>query len=249
MIRTILVDGLFTIFVPKNRMSRYEMLQSLIGKFLGVRIEVNEIQPVYDAMRKKWEEILPPNHGEKWAIINRETLHTLVPTVSFESASEVGRKISHAILSDPDLYEILPDTRGFLRRAKHRGIKTVLASNQDKEKLQILVKAFGLGPLIGAVYVSTEIEYEKPNPKFFEAILRQENIRTDECVMVGNNPYNDIRGAESVGICGILYDRDNVYLNAHLNFSGHRVSRLSEIFEIDDIWEKGDGDENHSGTN
>ncbi|MBI2122287.1 MAG: HAD hydrolase-like protein [Candidatus Sungbacteria bacterium] len=232
MIRVILVDGLFTIFVPKNGMSRYEMLQLLIVKFLGVRIEVDEIQPVYDAMRKKWEEILPPNHGEKWAIIDREILRALVPTISLANAALVGKKISHATLSDPDLYEILPDTRGFLRRAKHRGIRTVFASNQDKEKLQILIGAFGLGPLVNAVYVSTEIGHEKPSQDFFEAILRQENIRADECVMVGNNPHNDIYGAASVGIRGILYDRDNAYSD----FSGHRVSRLSEVFEIDAIF-------------
>lgn len=232
MIRTILVDGLFTIFVPKNNMSRYEMLQSLISKFLGVRIEVDKIRPVYDAMRQKWEEILPPNHGEKWAIIDREILRELIPDVSLENAADVGKNISHAILSDPDLYKVLPDTRGFLRRAKHRRIKTVLASNQDKEKLQILVKAFGLGPLIGAMYVSTEIGYEKPSPEFFEAVLRQENIHTDECVMVGNNPDNDILGATSAGITGILYDRNNLYPD----FSGHRVSRLSEVFEIETLF-------------
>lgn len=232
MVRLIFIDGLFTIFVPKNGMSRYDMLQSLIRKFLGVRIEVDEIRPVYDALRQKWEEILPPNHGEKWAIIDREILLALVPEISFVNADTVGKKMSTAILSDPDLYEILPDTRGFLRRAKHRGIKTVLASNQDKEKLQILIGAFGLGPLIGVTYVSTEIGYENPSQEFFETILQKEKVDADECVMVGNNPHNDIRGAASVGIAGILYDRDNTYPD----FPGHRVSRLSEVFEIDALF-------------
>ena len=231
MIKAILVDALFTIFLPKNGQSRYEMLQALISKFLGVRIEVDEIKPVYDAMRQKWEEILPPNHGEKWAIINREILRALIPAISLADAVVAGKQIGHATLSDSDLYEVLPDTRGFLRRAKHRGIRVVFASNQDKE-LHTLMGAFGLRPLIGGVYVSTQIGHEKPSPEFFVAILRQENIRAYECVMVGNNPHNDIRGAASVGIRGILYDRANAYPN----FSGHRVTRLSEVFEINSLF-------------
>ena len=192
---------------------------------------MDKIKPVYDAMRQKWEEILPPNHKEKWAIINREILRELIPQLSLEDAIDAGRKISHATLSDPDLYEVLPDTRGFLRRAKHRGIRVVFASNQDKE-LHILMGAFGLGPLIGGVYVSTQIGHEKPSPEFFAAILGQENIQADECVMVGNNPHNDIQGAASVGIPGILYDR----VNAYPDFSGHRVTRLSEVFEINSLF-------------
>jgi putative hydrolase of the HAD superfamily len=51
--------------------------------------------------------------------------------------------------------------------------------------------------------VSEEVGVEKPNPEIFQVALQRLNVNVGECVMIGDNPSADMRGAEAVGMRGI----------------------------------------------
>lgn len=54
--------------------------------------------------------------------------------------------------------------------------------------------------------VSEEVGVEKPHPEIFHVALQRLNVRVSECVMIGDNPSADMRGAEAVGMRGIWID-------------------------------------------
>lgn len=225
--RGILIDAMFTIFVPQDGLDRYEIKKRLIKKPLGRDVDIEMLKSVYAQKRAYWENILPARHGDKWAIIDREIIRELLPNLPLEDAEKAGKAIAIEFLTNPDFYVVLDTTRNFLEQAKMRGIRVIIASNQDKEKLNALVTQFGLQNLISSVYASTEIKTEKPDPGFFYEILRRESLQPYECVMLGNNPQNDAQAAENVGMTGILYDRHDQYPF----WSSNRV-----VKELDEIW-------------
>lgn len=228
--RAILIDAMFTIFVPKSGLDRYEIKKRLIKKFLGRDVDVEKLKIVYAQKRAYWENILPAHHSDKWAIIDREIIRELLPDISIEDAMSASKEIAVEFLSNPDFYVVLDTTRHFLVKAKSRDIRVIIASNQDKEKLNALISQFGLQNLISSVYASTEIKTEKPDPGFFYEILRRENLQPYECVMIGNNPQNDAEAAENVGMTGILYDRHDQYPFWAPN---RIVKELNEVWNLD----------------
>ncbi len=228
-IKIILVDALFTIFVPIEGLDRYEMNRRIIELLTKRSVRITDLTRVYDAKRAFWEEKLPPKHAQKWSVINREILIGLFPDLCFEEADRIGTLMANLILSNAALYEVFPETRLFLEEAKRRGIKVVIGSNNDTDTLAALVNHFELDDLVHAMYASTEIGHEKPDPRFFESIVHIENALPRECVMIGNNPKNDVWGPEQAGLQAVLYDR----LQEYGDFQGYRVSSLGDIFSLD----------------
>jgi HAD superfamily hydrolase (TIGR01549 family) len=227
--KVVLIDAMFTIFTPKNGLSRLQITQNLIKKLLGRKTTSEKLKKVYAEKRKKWERKLPARHSDKWTTINREIILALFPDVPFEKAERAGRKISLEFLTNADFYTVLNDTRIFLQKARERGIRIIIASNQDKNRLKILLRRFNLNNLFHAVYTSTEIGAEKPEPRFFQAILKKEKLKAGDCLMVGNNPKNDVWGARRVGIQPILYlkeKRDDVSSDCKI------IKRLTEILTL-----------------
>jgi len=228
--RAILIDAMFTIFVPQDGLDRYEIKKRLIKKLLGRDVETEKLKRIYAQKRAYWENILPARHGDKWAIIDREIIRELLPDLPLDEAERAGRAIAIEFLTNPDFYVVLDDTRHFLEQAKTRGVRVIIASNQDKEKLNALVTQFGLQNLVSSVYASTEIKTEKPDPGFFYEILRRESLQPYECVMIGNNPQNDAEAAENVGMVGILYDRHEQYPFWQSN---RVIKKLNEVWNLD----------------
>lgn len=228
MIKAILTDAMFTIFTPRNGLNRYHLYQKMIHENLGRGVDLAQLEKVYDEKRKLWETRLPARHNDKWSIIAREIILALLPDVSVAEAERVGMVISTEFLTNPDFYEVLPDTLTFLEEARRRGLKIIIASNQDIDKLTKLVSEFGLASYFHNIHASTEIGFEKPDPRFFSAVLSHEQISAEECIMTGNNPDNDVDGAKGLGIVGVLYDLNGKYPN----YPGHRVKQLTEIFNL-----------------
>ncbi len=232
MIIAILIDAMFTVFTPRKGLNRYGIMKELIRRLLGRDVDIKELERVYKEQRALWEERLPARHSEKWAIIDREIILKLFADISFEDATRAGTAISDEILFNPEFYEVINETIDFLQEAKRRNVGVIVTSNQDIPKLRHLVEQFGLLDLLRNMYASTEVGYEKPDPRFFEAVLAGEGLDASECAMIGNNPKNDMEGCSRVGIAGILYDMHNEYPD----FKGHKVSRLNEIWDLDIKW-------------
>jgi putative hydrolase of the HAD superfamily len=106
-----------------------------------------------------------------------------------------------------------PDAAPLLRELRRRGIKVGVLSNTmwpraAHERIFIRDEIFDL--IDGAVY-SSEIPWTKPHPEAFRAAMRAVGV-TDpaECVYVGDRPYDDVHGAKSVGMRGVLVPNSDV---------------------------------------
>src|SRR5581483_2691805 len=57
--------------------------------------------------------------------------------------------------------------------------------------------------------VSGRAGIEKPHPEIFRLALEGAGVDPEEAVHVGDNPNDDVAGAEAVGIRGVLLDRSD----------------------------------------
>ena len=91
-------------------------------------------------------------------------------------------------------------------REKYR---VVIGSTTDTEPLLINLENNGL--VVDAVYTSEMIKKYKPDKRFFQYILQQEECEAGEAVFIGDSLIDDIMGPQSIGITSVLVDRNDKY--------------------------------------
>ena len=106
-----------------------------------------------------------------------------------------------------------PDGVDVITRLRERGIKIGVLSNTmwPRSWHEEVFRRDGVLHLIdGAVY-SSEIDWTKPHPQAFQAAMAAVGV-TDpaRCVFVGDRPWDDVYGAQSVGMRTVLVPNSDV---------------------------------------
>jgi HAD superfamily hydrolase (TIGR01549 family) len=106
-----------------------------------------------------------------------------------------------------DNFTLFDDVLPCLERLHGAALRVGLVSNTNRD-LDVTVAHFGLGPFVDVAVTSAQIGIMKPEPEIFLAALERLGIGADEAAMVGDNDYDDIRGALACGFAiAVLLDR------------------------------------------
>jgi putative hydrolase of the HAD superfamily len=108
----------------------------------------------------------------------------------------------------PSAWRAFGDVGPPLDRFRRAGLRFVIASNFDG-RLRGVVR--GLPELMGAgdgLVISSEVGVRKPHPDFYRSACDRLDLPPDRVLCVGDDPENDVRGAERAGLRGLLLDRD-----------------------------------------
>lgn len=125
---------------------------------------------------------------------------------SEEKARRYARE-THERYIDAAGFQLFDDTIPVLTALSAAGWRHIILSNHVPE-LRNIVEGLELSELIEDSLSSAVTGYEKPNPKAFQ-LGREAAGDTVELWMVGDSPHADVRGAEAVGIPGILVRRND----------------------------------------
>lgn len=79
------------------------------------------------------------------------------------------------------------------------------------------------------VITSEEAGCKKPEPGIFEFALAKAGAKAEDCLMIGDDPEVDIKGAENVGIDGIFFNPKKLNLNGAIK---HQIFDLIELKSI-----------------
>jgi len=93
---------------------------------------------------------------------------------------------------------ILPSTRKTMKALKHKGVKVGLISNGDSDEL-----SHHLGDLVeffDATTISEDVRAYKPNPKIFQAALKELDTKPEDALFIGDNLRIDVNGANKTGM-------------------------------------------------
>lgn len=100
-------------------------------------------------------------------------------------------------------WQPVPGAKELLAALHRAGVGTGLVSNWD-DSCRAVLRDTGLAGLLDTVTVSCEVGAEKPDAAIFEAALRQTGYEAGQVLFVGDNYYDDVVGAQKVGIDCLL---------------------------------------------
>jgi len=96
-------------------------------------------------------------------------------------------------------WKAFPYTIDTLKKLRECGLKLGLISNWNDSCRKVLMNS-GIDKYLDYIVVSSEVGVEKPNPEIFKKTFNLVGVDSKQCLYVGDNYYDDVRGSQAVGM-------------------------------------------------
>lgn len=87
-----------------------------------------------------------------------------------------------------------------LRQLRAQGHRLWLLSNAQRVFTEYEMRHLQMEDLFDGVYISSDHGCRKPDARFLGALLREQNLDPETCLMIGNDRSTDIAGAKNLGL-------------------------------------------------
>ncbi|MBW2991665.1 TIGR02253 family HAD-type hydrolase [Candidatus Woesearchaeota archaeon] len=118
-----------------------------------------------------------------------------------------------------------PGTKRTLIKLKEKGMKLAIITDAPKLKAWLRLSAMKIDDFFDVVVAKEDTGRAKPSRLPFRAVLKQLDLKPEQCLMVGDMPQKDIKGARSLGIKTCYARYGSVY----------RKKKVKSDYEIKDI--------------
>ena len=108
-----------------------------------------------------------------------------------------------------DYIRLYPGTLQALEILRRRGHRLWLLSNAQRAFTAYELRHLGLDDQFDAIYISSDYGCRKPDSRFLGALLREQGLNAENCIMIGNDRDTDIAGAKAMGLA-TLYMHTNI---------------------------------------
>lgn len=115
-------------------------------------------------------------------------------------------------------YEVNQNVKDVVLKAKEKGYKTCVCTNNNAIRLPVLSDTFNLAGVFDVIVSSHEVGQTKPHREIFEELLKRLNILPEELVYSDDNP-DRLEGAATIGIRTFVF-KDFSQFMADLNGFG-----------------------------
>ncbi len=173
------------------------------------------LEDVHNASRTFWQ-----------AWVNEDATRTWEPSEAADEAlgREIDRRIcahlgitdpafadavsdqARAAFHDPATYTLFPEVMETLAVLRQAVPRLGILSNWGW-RLQELCEQLGLAPYFDFIVTSARVGCAKPNPCIFRHMISLAGATPARTLHVGDSLAADVRGAQAVGITGVLLDR------------------------------------------
>jgi putative hydrolase of the HAD superfamily len=124
-------------------------------------------------------------------------------------------------------WDLYPETAAVLKGLVEADWAIGLVSNFDF-RLRPLLYDLRLAPWISQVTLPSLAGAAKPDAAIFLSACAEAGVTPSAAWHIGDSMTDDYQGARQAGLQAILLDRTD----RHLDFSGPKIKRLSQIFDI-----------------
>ena len=104
---------------------------------------------------------------------------------------------------------LYPGALDALALLREKGYRLWLLSNAQHIFTAYELRHLGLGTQLDGIYISSDYGCRKPDIRFYDALIREQNLTPDKCLMIGNDRETDIAGARAAGM-------DTLYMHTNL---------------------------------
>ena len=186
----------------------------------GMSIEKNksidEIFEIYDTKGYEHQEVFNEFIVNKIGSINYKFLAAAI--VEYKKAKEISL----------GLYpEVIPT----LKKLQHMNLKLGIASDAPSREAWIRLYTLKIHNIFQHVVTFNDTGYHKPAKEPFIKISEKLNVDLNECMMVGDWPDRDIKGAKQLGM-KTAFARYGSTENIVNSGADHDLDSLSELVDI-----------------
>ncbi|MGW8289303.1 MAG: HAD family hydrolase, partial [Candidatus Bathyarchaeia archaeon] len=128
-----------------------------------------------------------------------ETLNNLGCTVNPKD-SRVKAALNVFFQRYVDSLKLRPFTKKLLRRIKEHCKLGLVSNFTYAPVIYTSLRNLGINQFFDAVVVSHENGWRKPHTRIFQDTLEKLQVKADEAVFIGDNPLEDIKGAQEAGL-------------------------------------------------
>lgn len=118
-----------------------------------------------------------------------------------------------------------------LEALRARGLLLGIVTNGATLRQNAKIDVLDLRRFVGPIVVSETVGVNKPDRRIFDVALAALGVAPGEAWFVGDNPVNDVLGAESAGLTGVWYRNDHVWPSEH-PMPARVVDALPELLNL-----------------
>ncbi len=142
------------------------------------------------------EPLMPPTHSPR----NR-------PQPNSEQLQNAFQTLWH-LFKEPGIWAVDPLAQRFIDVAKRNDLKVHIASNFDQRLLTIVDGLPELAQIDGC-FISSDLQCRKPDPAFYDSILRQTACTAEQVLMIGDSWWEDFATPTAIGIDSLFLDSNS----------------------------------------
>lgn len=118
-----------------------------------------------------------------------------------ENAEALGINAAQLFrISSIEYLRLYPDALEVLAYLRKKGFRLWLLSNAQRIFTEYELRHLGLGEQLDGIYISSDYGYRKPDVRFYRALMREQKLDPEKCLMIGNDLHTDIAGAKAAGL-------------------------------------------------
>ena len=95
---------------------------------------------------------------------------------------------------------LYPGALEALAMLREKGFRLWLLSNAQQVFTAYELRHLGLGAQLDGIYLSSDYRCRKPDLRFYRALLEDQGLSPETCLMIGNDRHTDIAGARATGM-------------------------------------------------
>lgn len=99
-----------------------------------------------------------------------------------------------------DYLRLYPHVLEALAELRAMGCRLWLLSNAQRVFTAYELRHLGLGEQLDGIYLSSDYQCRKPDLRFYRALMEEQMLDPDKCLMIGNDRETDIAGARAAGM-------------------------------------------------
>lgn len=127
-----------------------------------------------------------------------------------ERADELGFQAAQLFrVASTDYIRVYDGVFEALESLRSKGCRLWLLSNAQRSFTAYELRHLNLDSQFDGVYLSSDYRCRKPDLRFYQALLTQQQLDPKKCLMIGNDRETDIAGAKAAGLA-TLYMHTNL---------------------------------------
>jgi putative hydrolase of the HAD superfamily len=211
------LDNTLIDFMTMKKLSCDAAISAMIGA--GLNVDKNK------AMKELFK--LYDTYGLEEKTIFQKFLKKIAKKVDYEilaSGIVAYRRVRTGFL------EPYPHVGEVLFELKKRGIKLAIVSDAPRLKAWIRLVSMKINHLFDVVVTFDDTKEMKPSIMPFKVAFRKLKVKPQECLMVGDRPERDIKGAKKLGMLTCFAKYGNPKAKAPT--ADYEIKDIKELLEI-----------------